>query len=148
MEKALVCYDQDYGFCCWSLAKLLRLDRARRLRPVPIQPPEADVHLSAMDDATRIGSWHLVVDGSQVYSGGAAVASLLELLSGGKPPAALFRRFPRLTDRGYRWVAGHRTALARGLKRSLLRPTRLGKEAEPRSVSAAKARRSTGRIAS
>ena len=121
MDRAIVFYDRDCGFCRWSLAKLLRLDRARRLRPVPIQSPEADLHLSVMDDATRMGSWHLAVDEGNVYSGGAAVAPLLDLLSGGKLPAALFRRFPRLTNRGYRWVAGHRTPLARPLSRSAVR---------------------------
>lgn len=121
MEKSIIFYDQDCGFCRWSLAKLLHLDRARRLRPVPIQSPEADVYLSGMDDATRMASWHLAVDQGKVHSGGAAVAPLLDLLSGGKLPAALFRRFPRLTGRGYRWVAGHRTALARPLSRSAVR---------------------------
>jgi predicted DCC family thiol-disulfide oxidoreductase YuxK len=68
-----------------------------------------------MNDAARLASWHLVVEDGTVYSGGAAVAPLLELLSGGRLPAAVFRRFPGLTNRGYRWVAGHRTALAKPL---------------------------------
>lgn len=121
MERAIVFYDQDCGFCRWSLAKLLLLDGARRLRPAPIQSPEGAVHLAGMSDATRMGSWHLVVEDGTVHSGGAAVAPLLELLSGGSSPAAVFRRFPRLTNRGYQWVAGHRTALARPLSSRAVR---------------------------
>jgi len=113
--RAIVFYDKDCGFCRWSLGKLLRLDRARRLRPVPIQSPDGEMHLGEMSDAMRLASWHLVVDDGTLYSAGAAVAPLLELLSGGSLPAAVFRRFPRLTNRGYQWVAGHRTALARPL---------------------------------
>ena len=115
MERAIVFYDLDCGFCRWSLAKLLRLDRARRLRPAPIQSPEGAKHLAQMSDAARLASWHLVVEDGTIHSGGAAVAPLLELLSGGRLPAAVFRRFPGLTNRGYRWVAGHRTALAKPL---------------------------------
>jgi predicted DCC family thiol-disulfide oxidoreductase YuxK len=38
---------------------------------------------------------------------------LLRLLSGGRTLAAAFARFPRATDRGYRWVAEHRSRLSR-----------------------------------
>jgi len=89
--KAIIYYDRDCGFCRWSLAKFLRLDRARRLRPVTIQSPEAEVQLAGMTDATRMVSWHLVVDDGTVYSRGAAVAPLLELLSGGHLLAGVSR---------------------------------------------------------
>jgi len=44
-----------------------------------------------MTDATRMVSWHLVVDDGTVYSRGAAVAPLLELLSGGHLLAGVSR---------------------------------------------------------
>jgi len=34
------------------------------------------------------------------------------LLPAGRLPAAGFARFPKLTDRGYRWVAEHRSQLS------------------------------------
>ena len=47
------------------------------------------------------------------FSAGAALAPALRLLPGGGIPAALFARFPRATERGYRWVADHRGLLGR-----------------------------------
>ena len=114
MARALVLYDEDCGFCRWSLALVLRWDRARRLRPIGLRTPEAGAELTGMDEATRMGSWHLATDGA-VYSAGAAVAPLFDLLPGGRPIAALARRFPAATNRGYRWIAGHRSMLAKPL---------------------------------
>lgn len=120
----VVLYDSDCGFCKWLLAGLLRWDRAVRLRPVPLQGPEADELLADLAPAERMASWHLVPDGWRAAeghsalggprrSGGAAVPPLLRLLPGGRLPAFAFACLPRLTDRGYRWVAEHRTQLSR-----------------------------------
>ena len=117
MARALVLYDEDCGFCRWTLGLLLRWDRARRLRPVAIGSQEAVGALAGMAEATRMGSWHLVSDVG-VFSAGAAVAPLLDLLPGGRPFAALARRFPVATSRGYRWVAEHRSELAKPLSRA------------------------------
>jgi hypothetical protein len=46
-------------------------------------------------------------------SAGAAIPPALDLVRWGRVPAAIFRRFPAATERGYRWVAGHRTLLGR-----------------------------------
>ena len=35
------------------------------------------------------------------------------LLPGGRVPAAMVARLPKLTERGYRWVADHRSALGK-----------------------------------
>jgi predicted DCC family thiol-disulfide oxidoreductase YuxK len=119
---ATVIYDADCGFCKWCLALLLRADR---LRPLPLGTDEADRLLSDLSPEERNASWHVVLDdaerttgaasapGPARFSAGAAVAPALFLLPGGHIPAALFARFPRLTERGYRWVAGHRTLLGR-----------------------------------
>ena len=48
-------------------------------------------------------------------SAGAAFGPLLRLLPGGVPLARLAERFPSVAERGYRWVAGHRTPIGRAL---------------------------------
>ena len=60
----------------------------------------------------RMASWHLISPGGARRSGGAAVPALLRLLPGGRVPAAVLARFPGLTERGYRWVAEHRSGLS------------------------------------
>jgi predicted DCC family thiol-disulfide oxidoreductase YuxK len=108
-----VLYDADCGFCKWLLSALLRWDREGRLQPVGLQRPEADELLGGLTPAERMASWHLISPTGERMSGGAAVPPLLALLPAGGPPAALFARFPRLTERGYRWVADHRSQLSK-----------------------------------
>ncbi len=116
-----ILYDADCGFCQWLLAGLLRWDRARTLQPIALQRPEADELLGDLTPAERIASWHLISPTGERRSGGAALAPLLRLLPGGRFPAAVCARFPRLAERGYRSVAAHRAQLSRlvpaGLKR-------------------------------
>lgn len=109
----LVLYDSDCGFCKWLLAAILRRDDDGRLRPIALQSPEAEPLLADMPGPERTASWHLVDPEGGRLSGGAAAAPVLELVRGGPPLAALLGRVPRLTDRGYRWVAGHRSQLSR-----------------------------------
>ena len=116
-EGAIVFYDEDCGFCRWTLAKFLRWDRHRRLRPVPIDSPEGDELLAALDVETRKRSWHLVADGSLV-SAGAAFAPILERLAGGTPLARVAARFPRVMLAGYSAVASRRSVWGRMLPRS------------------------------
>ena len=97
----------------WLLAGLLRWDRAGRLRPIALQSPEADRLLADLAPDERIASWHLIGPAGEPWSGGAAVAPLLRLLPGGRLPAAVFARFPSLTERAYQWVADHRPQLSR-----------------------------------
>jgi predicted DCC family thiol-disulfide oxidoreductase YuxK len=113
MEPRTVLYDADCGFCRWSLAKLLAWDRRRRLRPVPLQASEARDLLPGMGEEERMASWHLVESDGSVWSAGAAFEPALRLLPGGRPLAAIAARLPRLSERGYRWVADHRGALGR-----------------------------------
>ena len=109
----MVLYDADCGFCKWLLAGLLRWDRAERLRPLALQRPGADELLLDLGPAERMASWHLISPTGTRRSGGAAVAPLLRLLPRGRVPAAAFARFPQLTERGYRWVAEHRSQLSK-----------------------------------
>jgi predicted DCC family thiol-disulfide oxidoreductase YuxK len=108
-----VFYDADCGFCKWLLSVLLRWDRAARLHPIALQRSEADDLLQELTPAERMASWHLISPSGERRSGGAAVPPLLRVLPAGRLPAACFARFPRLTDRGYRWVAEHRSELSK-----------------------------------
>ena len=108
-----VLYDADCGFCAWTLAVLLRWDRAARVEPVALQRPEAADLLKGLTPVERIASWHLISPSGERRSGGDALPPLLRALPGGRFPAAVFARFPRLTARGYRLVAEHRSELSR-----------------------------------
>lgn len=108
-----VLYDAECGFCTWLLAGLLRCDRAARLRPIALQRSEAEELLGELTPAQRMASWHLISATGRRRSGGAAISPLLALLPAGRLPAAAFARFPTLTDRGYRWVAEHRSQLSK-----------------------------------
>lgn len=109
----LVLYDADCGLCKWLLAGLLRWDRALRMRPLALQRPETAELLEELSESERMASWHLISPTGSRHSGGAALAPLLKLLPGGRIPAAAFARFPRITDRGYRWMAEHRSTLSK-----------------------------------
>ena len=109
---AIVLYDEDCGFCRWSLAKLLAWDRQGRLRPAAIQSTEGRRLLAGLSDEQMLASWHLVCEG-QRYSAGAAFAPLLRLLPGGAPLARLSAAMPRLSEGCYAWVARHRGTIGR-----------------------------------
>jgi predicted DCC family thiol-disulfide oxidoreductase YuxK len=113
--ESLVLYDQDCAFCKWSLDKILAWDRSKRLRAVAIQSEEGEQLLAGVDPQLRLDSWHLVSDG-KVFSAGAAAEPLARLLPWGRPLAAVFGAFPGLTERAYRYVAGHRDRWARLLR--------------------------------
>jgi predicted DCC family thiol-disulfide oxidoreductase YuxK len=108
-----VIYDETCGFCRWCVGVLLGWDRDGRLRPVPAGSAHADELLTGMPAETRFGSWHLVAPDGEVHSGGLAAAPLLRLLPGGRLPAALVARVPRLADRAYRFVARNRRGFGR-----------------------------------
>lgn len=108
-------YDADCGFCTRALDRILRWDRAGRLRAVPIQDEEGQRLLTSVPAAARLDSWHLVDPAGGVHSGGAAGPRLLRLLPGGRVPAAMLAAFPAITDVAYRWIAAHRDLLGRFL---------------------------------
>lgn len=111
----IVLYDEDCGFCKWSLDKILAWDRADRVRPVAIQSPEGQELLSGIPVEERLDSWHLVEPGGTVRSAGSGAAPLARVLPGGRPLAFTFDRFPTATERAYRFVADHRDWFARRL---------------------------------
>jgi predicted DCC family thiol-disulfide oxidoreductase YuxK len=112
VSDAVILYDAECGFCRMAVARILAWDRAGRLRPAPLQGPEADRLLPGLAPEEKLASWHLVI-GGQVHSGGAAAAPLLRLLPGGRPPAFLLGAFPGMTDRAYRLVARNRDGVGR-----------------------------------
>ena len=114
--QVVVLYDEDCGFCRWSLDKVLAWDRRRRLRPLPIQSEEGERFLAGVPHDLRLESWHLVEPSGEVRSGGDAAAALASLLPAGRPLAFLFRAFPGVTDRAYRLVAANRDRIARLLR--------------------------------
>jgi predicted DCC family thiol-disulfide oxidoreductase YuxK len=111
--QSVVLYDQHCGFCKWSLEKILAWDRSKRLRPVPIQSEEGERLLAGVDPEVRLDSWHLVSSDGKLFSAGAAAEPLARILPWGRPLAAVFGAFPGLTERAYRYVAGHRNRWAR-----------------------------------
>jgi predicted DCC family thiol-disulfide oxidoreductase YuxK len=116
MQPITLLYDLDCGFCRWVLARVMRWDRRGLVRPVPLQDPAADELLGGMSEERKMSSWHVVSAAGTVHSGGSAVAPLVELLPGGRPLAALARRYPRAAERLYRWTADNRGPLGRRLQ--------------------------------
>jgi predicted DCC family thiol-disulfide oxidoreductase YuxK len=111
--RSVVLYDQDCGFCKWSLEKILAWDRSKRLRAVPIQSEDGERLLAVVDPEVRLDSWHLVSDEGKLFSGGAVAEPLARILPWGRPLAAVFGAFPGLTEGAYRYIAGHRNHWAR-----------------------------------
>lgn len=102
-----VYYDADCGFCIWTVALLLRLDRGRRVTPATIQ---GAVHgdLATVPADRVMTSFHARADGAPPVSAGAALTVLLCTLGPLRPIGRLTARFPRLTDRAYFAVANRR----------------------------------------
>jgi predicted DCC family thiol-disulfide oxidoreductase YuxK len=118
-DPAAVLYDRDCGFCRWSVARLLALDRRRRLRPVALQSPEAQRLLPDMDEERRFASAHLVTADGRVYSGGDAVVPLLGHLPAGRALSAAARLIPAALWRGgYDRIAARRSAFGPRLPRA------------------------------
>jgi predicted DCC family thiol-disulfide oxidoreductase YuxK len=134
-------YDADCGLCAWLLSLVLRWDRAGRLRPLALQRTEADELLGELAPAERIASWHLVAPSGERRSAGAALPALLRLLPGGRLPAACLERAPEFTERGYGWVAAHRSFLSRPVAPSSKRRARRHVRRRERACNADRRRR-------
>lgn len=117
----LVLYDAECGICRTLLAPLLSWDRHGRVRPLPLQDAEAQTLLADLEPEERMASWYLISPAAQRWSAGAALPPLLRQLPGGWAPARAFCTFPAMTERCYRWVAGHRSGLSRLLPERLKR---------------------------
>lgn len=120
-DQSIVIYDRDCGVCRWSLSLLLRADRHRRMRPLALGTPQADKLLADLTPEQRSASWHLIAPDGGRTSAGAGLPAVLTLLPGGRIPASVLDRRPDLTERGYTWVADHRSKLSRWLPSSAKR---------------------------
>ena len=109
----ILLYDEDCGFCRWSLSWVLRADRRRRVEPVALGSERAESLLADMAPAERAASWHLAAPDGRRWSAGYAAPPLLRLLPGGRLPASVLGAAPEVTDRAYRWVAEHRSAFSK-----------------------------------
>lgn len=117
MRSVTVLYDDDCGFCAWSVSAILRWERRGALRALAIQDPGAEALLAGMPPERRLASWHLVEGDGRVLSGGAAVPALARRLRGGRAIGTVAERFPDTTERVYRWIAARRARFGRALGR-------------------------------
>jgi predicted DCC family thiol-disulfide oxidoreductase YuxK len=88
VKRSVILFDDDCGFCRWSLSKILLWDHHSHLRPVALQSPEADDLLMGMDPERKMASWHLVTPDGRTHSGGGAMSHLARLLPAGAPISA------------------------------------------------------------
>ena len=114
-----VLYDRDCSFCAWTALWLRRLDRAQRLRFVPLQlasGERADPLLVAAVAGRPLETELHVVDARGVVRGGGDAALAIGLALPFRPLARTLARTRlgrRLASRAYDWVARHRDTLAR-----------------------------------
>lgn len=106
-SRLTVYYDAGCGFCIWTVAQLLRLDRAHRITPAAIQDT-AGTDLAGIPADRVLSSFHARAGGAPPVSAGAALTVLLSGLAVLRPFGRLSARFPRLTERAYFFVADRR----------------------------------------
>ena len=104
----LVFYDDQCGYCRWSVAQLLRLDRNRRLRLIAIQSPEGERLLAGVAPELRLASAHLIDGDGQLFSGGEAAAPIAASLPSLARTAPLLRRLSRPVSVSYNLIAANR----------------------------------------
>ena len=104
----LVFYDDQCGYCRWSVAQLLRLDRNRRLRLIAIQSPLGQRLLADVPEDLRLESAHLIDAEGQLFSGGEAAAPIAAALPSLARTAPLLRRLSRPVNVSYNLIAANR----------------------------------------
>jgi predicted DCC family thiol-disulfide oxidoreductase YuxK len=109
--NATVLYDRDCGFCRWTLAQILRLDRDRRLRPLPIQSEEGQRLLARVPEGDRLASWHLATPDGELRSAEKGFPGLFSRLPAGAPIAWLTSLLQGPSGAGYRLLVANRTRL-------------------------------------
>lgn len=121
---SILLYDDDCGFCRWSVDRILRAHRGNALRAQAIQSDEGQRLLASLSAERIMESWHIVSTDGELSSAGAAVPVLLRLLPHGRHLANLAAHFPRMTQAVYSFVATNRDHLGRiiGAKACSVRP--------------------------
>ena len=106
-----VIYDGDCSLCLSFKDMIVRLDRTKRITPIPLRDPRVAPLLSGLTDHEIRGSFHLVWDNGRRTSGDQAIPDILRLLPLGRLPAWCLEHVPGLgglNQRIYRWIAFHR----------------------------------------
>jgi len=125
-QRLAVLYDEECRWCRWSVARLVELDRDRRLRLVAIQAPEGERLLAGVAPDERLASAHAVTPDGRVFSGGDAAAPIASVLPALRFGVPVLRALPGPTRAGYRVVAENRSRLGRRLgDRAMARADRL-----------------------
>jgi predicted DCC family thiol-disulfide oxidoreductase YuxK len=109
----IVLYDDDCGFCRWSMAWALRHDAGRRLVAVPIQSLLGAELLVELDEHERLRSAHVIDEHGARRSGGAAAADVLGALAPTRVLGRLAKGVPVPTSLLYGFVASHRHGFGR-----------------------------------
>ncbi len=109
----LVFYDEECGYCRWSVATLLRFDRDQRLRLIAIQSPRGERLLADVAPEQRLASAHLIDADGQLFSGGDAAAPIAAAMPSLARAAPLLRHLARPVNAGYKLVAANREQFGR-----------------------------------
>lgn len=115
-----VLYDAECGFCRWSLARLLALDRRGRLSPQPIQSETGERLLAGLEPDLHLAAAHVVTADGRVASGGDAVALIAAAGTRNAVAGPLARAIAPVSRSVYRLVASNRGALGRLVTPSML----------------------------
>ncbi len=114
--RTLLLYDQDCGICSFLRAWVHRLDRARRIRSIPIASKEADAFLAGLDGRERFASMHVIGPDGRRETHGMAMLRLVEAL----PMAGGFARLVASREAG-RWASEFAYELLLRLRAALMR---------------------------
>ncbi len=109
-------YDQDCGFCVFSMKIARGLDFFARVEFLPIQSRNADPDLGHLSDEERFANSHFV-DGHRRVPAGEGVLELFSQLPLVAPWVFLLRLIPghrKVVERLYAWVAENRFRLMPG----------------------------------
>jgi predicted DCC family thiol-disulfide oxidoreductase YuxK len=116
VDRAILIYDGECGFCRQTVAIVSRWDREHRLTLIPFQD-QARVAAFHIPLPALAAAMHLVLPDGRVLAGADAAADLLRLLPGKRWLAGLFA-LPGVLPvarRMYGWIARQRRCLVRGV---------------------------------
>jgi predicted DCC family thiol-disulfide oxidoreductase YuxK len=122
--RLTVLYDDDCGFCRWSVSQLRPMDRHRRLEFIPLQHaadhPERSELARLAGTTDLAASIHVVRPDGETRAGGGAMLEILDALPGGwlLRPWALLPGVEHVVDFGYGIVADNRSRISEWLSRT------------------------------
>jgi predicted DCC family thiol-disulfide oxidoreductase YuxK len=108
MDSVLI-FDGNCGMCTRVRNRLLKIDRAGRLRTEPMQAPGVPQRVGVDAERLRESVWWLDSSGA-VFAGAKAMNAALSTALGTDLPLMLYRvpLMGRIQEVVYRWVAAHR----------------------------------------